>query len=95
MRKLDSVENKNSIRGITGKAMWGRSMVCRRARGVHENFKFNINDRQPTQERILCLFILFLQKLLAAKNLNLERLPFRDAYLFQYGILPDQYKPPR
>ncbi|CAN0498848.1 unnamed protein product [Ectocarpus sp. 12 AP-2014] len=35
----------------------------------------------------------FLQKMLAAKNLNLERLPFRDACLFQYGSLPDQYTP--
>ncbi|CAM9218469.1 unnamed protein product [Ectocarpus fasciculatus] len=37
----------------------------------------------------------FLQKMLAAKNLNLERLPFRDACLFQYGLLPDQYTPQR
>jgi len=36
------------------------------------------------------------QKLLAAKNLSLHnRLPYRDAYLYQHGVLPDQYKPPR
>ncbi|CAN0065220.1 unnamed protein product, partial [Sphacelaria rigidula] len=34
-------------------------------------------------------------KIVAARNLQLERLPFRDAYLYQYGLLPEQYVPPR
>lgn len=35
------------------------------------------------------------QKVLAARNLQLERLSFRDPILYQYGLLPDQYVPPR
>ncbi|CAM9174405.1 unnamed protein product [Ascophyllum nodosum] len=36
-----------------------------------------------------------LQKIVVAKNLTLERPPFRDCYLYQYGVLPDQYLVPR
>lgn len=35
------------------------------------------------------------QKVLAARNFQLERQPFQDPYIYQYGLLPEQCVPRR
>lgn len=81
-----------------GAALWcaAEPAVCMTIRLLCFLEKPNQHQRRTAHPKQDSMFVcIFSQKLLAAKNLNLERLPFRDAYLFQYGLLPDQCKPPR